>query len=289
MQAGYHFWNYSLAGGAAAIAPVLAETARVAEEGGFAQFTVMDHWFQMEALAPRTDPMLEAYSTLAFLAAHTSKMRIGPLVTGVTYRHPGLLAKTVTTLDVLSEGRAMLGIGAAWYEREHHALGVPYPAIAERFERLDETLQIALQMWSENDGPYRGEHYTLDETLNSPQALQRPHPPILIGGRGKKKTLRIAAQYAQIVNVMTNDAGDAAELLDVLRRHCDRLGTDYDAIEKTTFAPADPFAPGFFRDIEALARLGVTQIVLQRELGESDSVAHVARLSEHVLPRLAEI
>jgi F420-dependent oxidoreductase-like protein len=214
-------------------------------------------------------------------------MRIGPLVTGVTYRHPGLLAKIVTTLDVLSSGRAMLGIGAAWYEREHHALGVPYPPLAERFERLEETLQIALQMWSDDDGPYEGEHYALAETLGRPFPVTRPHPPIMIGGQGERKTLRIAAQYAQIVNLTTAEPERVAHLLEVLRGHCDRLGTSYDAIEKTVIGLVDPHSDAFYPQMEALAALGVTQVVLQ--VDPSDPVGQVERLSEKVLPRLAEI
>lgn len=289
MQAGFHFWNYTIPGAPGTLAPTLAETARAAEEGGFTQFTVMDHYFQMERVAPATEPMLEAFTTLGYLAAHTSTMRLGPLVTGVTYRYPGLLAKIVTTLDVLSGGRAMLGIGAAWYEREHHALGVPYPAISERFERLEEALQIALQMWSDDDGPYAGTHYQLAETLNSPPAIQRPHPPIMIGGKGEKKTLRLAAQYAQILNLTTSDPDEVAHLLEVLRGHCDRLGTDYDAIEKTVIASsADPFADGFLPQMQRLADLGITQIVLGTRPG-TGPVAWVEQLSAEVLPRLTEL
>jgi F420-dependent oxidoreductase-like protein len=287
MQAGFHFWNYSVPGNPDTIAAVLGETARTAEQGGFAQFTVMDHWFQMERVAPATEPMLEAFTTLGFVAANTSRMRIGPLVAGVTYRYPALLAKTVTTLDVLSGGRAMFGIGAAWYDREHAALGVPYPAISERFERLEEALQIALQMWSDDDGAYEGRHYTLSETLNSPRALSRPHPPIMIGGKGEKKTLRLAAQYAQIVNLTTSDPDEVAHLLDVLRAHCDRVGTDYDAIEKTVLAAVDPFGEAFLPQMERLAALGVTQAVLR--VDPADPVGQVARLAEKVLPPLAEL
>lgn len=286
MQAGFHFWNYSVPGAPGAIAPTLAATARAAEAGGFVQFTVMDHWFQMERAAPATEPMLEAYTTLGFVAAHTERMRIGPLVVGVTYRHPGLLVKTATTLDVLSGGRSMLGIGAAWYEREHHGLGVPYPAISERFERLEETLRIADQMWSENDGAFEGKYYTLAETLASPPPVSRPHPPIMIGGRGEKKTLRLAAQYAQIVNLTSADPEEVAHLLDVLRGHCDRLGTDYDAIEKTVIASSrDPFEPAFHADMARLSELGVTMVVLG--VRPADPVGWVERLSDEVVPALA--
>jgi F420-dependent oxidoreductase-like protein len=290
MQAGFHFWNFTVPGAPLSLPAVLAETARTAEQGGFAQFTVMDHWFQMEAAAPATEPMLEAFTTLGFLAGQTSSIRLGPLVAGVTYRYPALLAKIVTTLDVLSSGRAMLGIGAAWYDREHRGLGVPYPAISERFERLEEALQIALQMWSDDDGPYRGTHFQLDETLNSPPSIQRPHPPIMIGGKGEKKTLRMVAQYAQILNLTTADPAEVARLLDVLRGHCDRLGTDYDAIEKTVISGSrDPFSDDFLRDMEKLSDLGVTMVVLGRNPADPDPVGQVERISDEVLPKLAAL
>ena len=185
-------------GGSAALAPAIAETARAADEIGASWFTVMDHWFQMEAFRTAHDPMLEGYTTLAFAAAQTSRLQLGTIVTGVTYRHPALLAKTVTTLDVLSSGRAFLGIGAAWYEREHLALGVPFPTLAERFERLEEAIQIALQMWSDDEGPYDGQHYHLAETINVPAPVSQPRPKIVIGGSGERKTLRMVAQYADI-------------------------------------------------------------------------------------------
>jgi len=290
MQAGFHFWNFSVPGAPDSLPGVLAKTAHTAEQGGFAQFTVMDHWFQMEAAAPATEPMLEAFTTLGFLAGQTSSMRLGPLVAGVTYRYPALLAKIVTTLDVLSSGRAMLGIGAAWYDREHRGLGVPYPAISERFERLEEALQIALQMWSDDDGPYQGTHFRLDETLNSPPSIQRPHPPIMIGGKGEKKTLRMVAQYAQILNLTTAEPSEVARLLDVLRGHCDRLGTDYDAIEKTVISGSrDPFSDDFLRDMQKLADLGVTMVVLGRNPADPDPVGQVERISAEVLPRLAAL
>nr|MDQ6908178.1 TIGR03560 family F420-dependent LLM class oxidoreductase [Chloroflexota bacterium] len=179
MQLGIHYANFTLPGGPEAMGPTLAATAKAAEESGCATFTLMDHWFQMEQFATAQDPMLEGYTSLGFLAGQTRRMTLGLMVTGVTYRHPGLLAKIVTTLDVLSGGRAMLGIGAAWYEREHKGLGVPYPPVGERFERLEETLQICQQMWSDNDGPYQGTHYQLAETICVPRPIQHPRPRIL--------------------------------------------------------------------------------------------------------------
>src|ERR1700712_4574360 len=181
-------------GGPGELATTLAETARVADEGGAAWFTLMDHWFQMEQLGGPAEPMLEGYTALGYLAGRTSRMTLGLLVTGVTYRPPGLLATTVAPLDILSGGGAMLGIGAAWYEREHRGLGVPFPPVAERFERLEETLQICLQMWSDDNGPFAGRHYQLAETLCVPAPVSSPRPRILIGGGGEKKTLRLVAQ-----------------------------------------------------------------------------------------------
>lgn len=176
MKLGIHFTNFSLPGTPDSLASTLAATARAAEDGGVATFTLMDHWFQMETLGGPPEPMLEGYTSLGFVAARTQRMTLGLLVTGVTYRHPGLLAKIVTTLDVLSGGRAQLGIGAAWYEREHDGLGVPFPPVSERFERLEETLQICRQMWSEDGGPFEGRHYQLAETVCSPQPIQQPGP-----------------------------------------------------------------------------------------------------------------
>ncbi|BCB77847.1 hypothetical protein Pflav_042570 [Phytohabitans flavus] len=187
MDVGIHFLNFTNPGGDAVIAPLLADTAKAADDAGFALFTVMDHFFQMERVWPAENPMLEGYTALGYVAALTSRIELATLVTGVTYRHPGLLAKTVTTLDVLSGGRAILGLGAAWYEREHNGLGVPFPPLKERFERLEETLRICLQMWSDDDGAYAGRHYTLAETLNRPRSLQRPRPQILVGATASRR------------------------------------------------------------------------------------------------------
>ncbi len=215
MDLGLHYWTFSTPAEEAAIGPTLAETARIADDGGIASFTVMDHYFQMDQAGSADEPMLEAYTTLGYLAALTQRVRLGVLVTGVMYRHPGPLAKIVTTLDVLSGGRAQLGIGASWYEREQRALGVPVVPVLERFERLEETLQICLQMWSDNNGPFRGRHYRLAETLCSPRPLTRPRPPIRVGGGGEKKTLLLVARYAEACNVFASSPDDVAHKLDV--------------------------------------------------------------------------
>jgi F420-dependent oxidoreductase-like protein len=286
VQIGIHFMNFTLPAGPAGLRKALGDTAIAAEEAGVSRFTAMDHWFQMEHFADAHDPMLEGYSVLNFVAAKTEKMSLGLLVTGVTYRHPALLAKTVTTLDVLSGGRAMLGIGAAWYEREHLALGVPYPPVAERFERLEETLQICLQMWHGDEKPYRGKHYTLERPLNSPQSLTRPHPPIMVGGGGERKTLRLVAQYADACNLFAGR--DEARKLDVLRAHCAAVGRDYDTIYKTAYYYFDP-AKGAQRlvdELGALAELGFAAAI-GAVAGVWD-VAPVEMIGAEVIPVVAD-
>jgi F420-dependent oxidoreductase-like protein len=289
VRLGIHFAAMTSPGGPGELAATLAETARVAEEGGAAWFTLMDHWFQMEQLGGPAEPMLEGYTALGFLAGRTSRMTLGLLVTGVTYRHPGLLAKTVTTLDVLSGGRAMLGIGAAWYEREHRGLGVPFPPVAERFERLEETLQVVRQMWSGDDGPYQGTHYRLAETVCVPQPVQRPRPPILIGGSGERKTLRLVAQYADACNLFAAGAGELRHKLEVLDRHCADIGRDPAEITRTVIGGPDPVAEtdAFLRLMEEYASLGITHVQVMP--AGPDPVALVGELTERVLPRLSEI
>jgi F420-dependent oxidoreductase-like protein len=211
----------------------LATVARTADDAGFEFVAVMDHFFQIGAIGPPEREMLEAYTTLGYLAGCTSRAKLLTLVTGAVYRSPGMLAKIVTTLDVLSGGRAWLGIGAAWNEEESNGLGIPFPPVAERFERMEETLQICLQMWRGDESPYHGRHYQLERPLNSPQALSSPHPPILIGGSGERKTLRLVARYAQACNLFPSP--EVARKLDVLRAHCDAEGRDYDDITKTCY------------------------------------------------------
>ncbi|UQX89066.1 LLM class F420-dependent oxidoreductase [Jatrophihabitans telluris] len=216
------------------IGTTFARIAREAEASGLNSLWVMDHFFQISMVGPAENEMLEGYSALAFAAAVTEKVKLGTMVTGVTYRHPGILIKTVTTLDALSGGRAYLGIGAAWNEEEHNGLGVPFPPLAERFERLEETLQIAQQMWLGDESPYTGKHYSLARPLNSPQSVQRPHPPILIGGTGEKKTLRMVAQYGDACNIFEQGPDFIRGKLDVLQQHCADQGRDYAEIHKTT-------------------------------------------------------
>jgi len=289
MRLGIHYMNFSHPGGSEWIGSLLRDTARAAEDGGCARFTLMDHYFQMEHFSTAHDPMLEGYTGLGYVAGLTERMSLSLLVTGVTYRHPGLLTKIVTTLDVLSGGRAMLGIGAAWYEREHRALGVPFPPLGERFERLEETLQIARQMWSDDDGPYDGTHYRLAETICVPRPIQQPHPPILVGGSGERKTLRLVARYADACNLFGAGVDEVRHKLDVLERHCEAEGRDPAEIERTILGRGDPHhdPDGFLREMERYAALGIDLVEIHPD--GPDPVASVRRLTESLVPRLAEL
>jgi F420-dependent oxidoreductase-like protein len=242
MKFGITIPRFLAPGGVTGIAPQLAGIARDADQAGLDSLWVMDHFFQIPTVGEAEEPMLEGYSTLAYVAGLTERISLGTLVTGVTYRHPGLLIKTVTTLDVLSGGRAWLGIGAGWYEREHLGLGVPFPPVSERFERLEETLQIAQQMWSGVVGPYEGKHYQLSETLGQPMPLSSPRPRIMIGGGGEQKTLRLVARYADACNLFAAPGEEGlatlSHKLDVLRAHCEVEGRSFEAIEKTVIGPA---------------------------------------------------
>jgi F420-dependent oxidoreductase-like protein len=267
MKIGLQIPSFTWPGGPADLAARLEAIARSADEGGFASLWVMDHFFQIPPVGRAELEMLEGWSTLTFLAGVTARVRLGTLVSGVTYRHPGVLVKTATTLDVLSGGRAWLGIGAAWFEREHAGLGVPYPPMAERFERLEETLEIARQMWSPDDGPFEGRHYRLAETLCVPPPVSKPRPPILIGGIGERKTLRLVARYADACNLFEQIGMDGLRhKLDVLKRHCDDTGRDYAEIEKTTLgtvhiAAGAQSAADLVAHCRALADLGIDQAI----------------------------
>ncbi len=285
MKLGLHYWTFATPADPTRIAPTLGDTAQLAEQAGFASFTVMDHYFQMEGTAPVDEPMLEGYTTLGFVAAKTDRMTLGLLVTGVMYRYPGLLAKIVTTLDVLSGGRARLGIGASWYEREQVGLGVPVVPVAERFERLEETLQICRQMWSDDNGPFRGRHYQLAETLCVPAPLGRPTVPIMIGGGGEKKTLLLVARHADLCNLFGTSPDDVARKLEVLRGHCAAEGRDYDTITKTVLVLRPPLADpdAWLAEAEAYAALGVTELQV---MPAGDPIAFTEQVGERIIPRL---
>ncbi len=288
MHLDIHVSRFDWAGGPAGIGPGVARLARTSEAVGVRTLSFMDHFFQMEMMAPAEDPMLEGYTALGFVAGVTQRLRLRLLVTGVTYRHPGLLAKTVTTLDVLSGGRAELGIGAAWYEREHRGLGVRFPPIAERFEQLEEALQICLQMWSDNNGPFNGKCFQLAETLCSPAPVSAPRPRIMIGGGGEKKTLRLVAQYADACNFF-GPPKVVAHKVDVLRRHCDAVGRDIGEIEVTAFCEVrdDGTADDVLRSAEAFAAVGAAT-VMARAMG-ADPAAALEAVYGPAMPRLAGI
>ncbi|HEX9012920.1 MAG TPA: LLM class F420-dependent oxidoreductase [Anaerolineaceae bacterium] len=268
MRIGLQIPSFTWPGGTPEISKRLAEVARTAEQAGFSSLWVMDHFFQIRNVGKPDEPMLESYSTLSYLAAVTMRVRLGTLVTGVVYRHPGILIKTVSTLDVLSGGRAYFGIGAAWNEVESRGLGVPFPGVSERFERLEETLQIALQMWSGNAAPYEGKYYQLAETLNRPQPISKPHPPILIGGMGEKKTLRLVAKYADACNLFAGAGVDTVRAkLEILKQHCEDVGRNYDEIERTVLtsanlAPGENGAAQLIDRCRALAEVGIQQVIV---------------------------
>lgn len=282
MEFGLHVVRFDFDGAPESIGSSLRAVAEEAEAAGFSELTLMDHYFQLQMIGAADEPMIEGYTGLGFLAAVTSKIKLGLLVTGVTYRHPGLLAKIATTLDVLAGGRSVFGIGAAWYEQEHLGLGVPFPPLAERFERLEETLQICHQMWSENNGPFDGKYYSLAETICSPAPVSNPHPPIRIGGNGEKKTLRLVAQYADSCNIMAPDTQTVERKIDVLRGHCDSIGRDPSEIEITVMVFQDPLRdPERFLDqVRAFAELGVTMTAVAPQ---GDQVEYAKRFGELVI------
>jgi F420-dependent oxidoreductase-like protein len=286
MRVDVHVPRFTWPGAPASIGPTVTSVARTAEAIGIRTLSFMDHYFQMERVWPADEPMLEGYTALGFVAGGTSSLRLRLLVTGVTYRHPGLLAKAVTTLDVLSGGRAELGIGAAWYEREHLGLGVPFPPLSERFERLEEALQICLQMWSTDNGPYDGKHYQLAETLCSPPPLSSPRPRILIGGGGERKTLRLVARYADACNI--NGTPEViAHKVSVLRQHCEDVGRDPGEIEVTSslgFTGEIENSDEAERQAEVLAALGVDTVVA-RPVG-SDPAAYLESVWAPAVPKL---
>ena len=289
MKLGIHVVSLTWPNSPQSIAPTLRRIAETAEDIGCSSVSVMDHYFQMEAWYPADDEMLEGYTMLGFLAACTRRVQLRLLVTGVTYRYPGLLAKIVTSVDVLSGGRAELGIGAAWYEREHKGLGVSFPGVSERFERLEETIQICLQMWSENNGSFNGKHYQLAETLCSPPPISEPRPPIMIGGGGERKTLKLAARYADSCNLIAGIGDDLSHKLEVLRGHCETEGTDYADITKTVLYTGSSLGEGkmdvFLEEMRGYAALGFEEVYV---VPSGDPVAFVEQFRGQPLTDLAE-
>jgi F420-dependent oxidoreductase-like protein len=293
VRIGLQIPRFTWPGGDAGIGPKLAEIGRTADEAGFDSLWVMDHFFQIGVIGDAEEPMLEGYSALSYLAGVTQRAKLGTLVTGVIYRYPGILVKTATTLDVLSGGRAYLGIGAGWNEREALGLGVPFPSTGERFERLEEALQIAQQMWSGKVAPYDGRHYHLAETLNSPQVLTKPHPPVMIGGMGEKKTLRLVAQYADACNLFAFGGADLIRhKLDVLRRHCEDVGRDYEEIERTALgsvnlAQGGMTAEGVIGLCRELNEAGIEHLIFN--MPNVHEIGPLETFGEKIIPAVAEL
>ncbi|QLL05494.1 LLM class F420-dependent oxidoreductase [Mycobacterium vicinigordonae] len=288
MELGLHFVDFVTVS-AGGFDHTLTDVALTAEAGGMTMLTLADHFLQMESLGKAEDPFLEGYTSLGFLAAKTKTITLSMLVTGVTYRYPGVLAKVVATLDVLSRGRSMLGLGAAWYQREHLALGIPFPPLRARFEMLEETVQVCRQMWSADCGPYLGSHYQLAETICQPLPLQRI--PIMIGGAGEKKTLRLVAQYADVWNVSVSSVDQLAHKIEVLERHCTDVDRDPAEIRKTAGLVRDPFddVSAYLREMEQYAALGVDLVNVGPLPPNPDPAGFVARLCEQIVPRAAQI
>ncbi len=293
MKLGVTVSDFTWPAGPSKLGSTIAQIAKAVDQAGFESLWVMDHFWQIRGIGPVEHEMLEGYTTLGYMAALTARLRLGTMVTGAVYRHPGILAKTVTTLDVLSGGRAWLGIGAAWNEQESKGLGIPFPPIAERFERLEETLQICLAMWEGKRGheePIQGTHYQLARPLNVPQSLSRPHPPILIGGMGERKTLRLVAQYADACNFFP--VPTIPHKLEVLREHCRALGRNYDAIEKTAMFTLDVGDNGEKVDqliggLRWLAGMGIQTVI--GSIPHIDRVKPIEIIGEKVIPAVKDL
>lgn len=292
MKIGLQISRFDFEGGVTAIGPSVAAIAATADGVGFDSIWVMDHFWQIEYLGPNTDPMLEAYTTLGYIAGVTKKARLGTMVTGVVYREPALLIKAVTTLDVLSGGRAYFGIGAGWNEEEAIGLGLGRPLAGGRFEKLEETLEIAAQMWSGDEKPFKGKHYHLARPLNVPASISKPHPPILIGGGGEQKTLRLVAKYADACNLFAQDMDMLSHKLEVLKQHCRDLNRNYDEIEKTVLigievGDAANRIDAVIERAKELAHMGIDHIIFSN--GRVPDPKAIEKLGDKLIPAIAKL
>lgn len=294
MHIGLQIPSFKYPGGTAAIRPKLKEIVTTAESAGFHSLWVMDHYYQIKGLFGEayTDPMLESYTTLGYFAGLTEKAYLGVLVTGVIYRHPAVLLKMVNTLDILSGGRAYLGIGAAWYEDEAEGYGIPYPPTAERFEQLEDNLKLAKALWAADETSFAGKHFSAPAITNNPRPLSTPHPRIMIGGTGPKKTLRMVAQYADACNIGDwVGAENMQKALDDLKGHCAALGRDYATVEKTCLSTVhlsgDDSVDSILSRIKALAALGFTHAIFN--MPDAYKIAPLATFGKEIIPAVAEL
>lgn len=290
MRIGLQINRFTWPGEPKSIHKILTDIATTADQGGFFSIWVMDHFFQIGYIGKPEEPMLEAYTTLGFLAGITKKTMLGTMVTGVIYRNPTLLIKAVTALDVVSNGRAYFGVGAAWNEEESNALGFEFPPLKIRFEQLEDTLQLAKQMWNDDDKEFKGKQFTFPRPINHPQAIQKPHPPILIGGGGEKKTLRFVAQYGDACNLFARLGNDEVKRkLAILKEHCKEVGRDYDDIEKTALHQIHPDfnSKEVFEEIKNLKKLGFSHLIIG--IPGMENSDPVKRIAEEIIPKVINL
>ncbi|MBK8987602.1 MAG: TIGR03560 family F420-dependent LLM class oxidoreductase [Chloroflexi bacterium] len=294
MRIGLQIPSFKYPGGTAVIRPKLKEIVTTAEAAGFYSLWVMDHYYQIKGLFGEayTDPMLESYTTLGYFAGLTEKAYLGVLVTGVIYRHPSVLLKMVNTLDILSGGRAYLGIGAAWYEEEAKGYGIPYPSTSERFEQLEDNLQLAQALWNSDEASFAGKHYSAPAITNNPRPLSTPHPRIMVGGTGPNKTLRMVAQYADACNIGEwVGKENMQKALDTLKAHCEALGRDYDTIEKTSLSTVnlsgDDTLDSVIGRLKELSAMGFSHAIFN--MPDVYKITPLETFAKEVIPAAADL
>lgn len=289
MKVGVQISRFTWPGEPDSISDILGKIVSTADNVGFNSIWVMDHFFQIMHIGKKEEPMLEAYTTLGFIAAHTKRATLGTMVTGVIYRNPSLLIKAITTLDVLSKGRAILGIGAAWNEEESRALGFPFPPLKDRFEQLEETLKIAIQMFSNDSSPIKGKHFQLEEPINHPSPMTKPRIPILIGGGGEKKTLKLVAQYADACNLFAGDDNLLTHKLTVLKQHCTEIGRNYADIEKTALVfPSPNLNPNdIINQCKHLKELGIDHAIFG--ITQIEKIEPLKVFGDKIIPQIAKL
>jgi F420-dependent oxidoreductase-like protein len=292
MHIGLQIPSFKVPGGTAAIRPILKQIVTTAEQGGFYSLWVMDHFYQIKGMFGEAynDPMLESYTTLGYIAGLTEKAYLGVLVTGVIYRYPSVLMKMINTLDILAGGRTYFGIGAAWYEEEAKGFGISYPSTSDRFELLEDNLKLAKALWSQDEITFEGKHFSAPLITNNPRPLSNPHPRIMVGGTGPKKTLRLVAHYADACNIGDWVGKEAMQkALNDLKEHCDVLGRDYATIEKTSLCTVnlsgDDTVDSIIRQIEGLAKMGFTHAIFN--MSDLYKISPVETFAQKIIPATA--